>query len=99
MAGEDDPNGAATARGGTPAAFGFVLALVALAGLWLDRAVVHSGAEAAAVAAAVAGMGVVLSVAGWRAARASGASGRGALVCAFLGALVLAGAVAVLVVA
>ena len=36
------------------------------------------------------------SLIGWRAARASGASGRGPLVCALLGAVMLVGAVVLL---
>lgn len=85
------------ARGGTAAAFGFVLALAALAGLWFDRAVVHSGAEAAIAAAAVAAAGIAASAFGLRAARADGRSARGAMACIGLSVAVLVLALAPLV--
>ncbi len=84
-------------RGGAAAAAGLVLSLLGLFGLWLDAVAVHSGAEAAIAVGVVTFAGLLLSLAGWRAARRSGANGRGALVCVLLGAVVLATAVVVLV--
>jgi hypothetical protein len=96
--GDGAASGAPVATGGTPSAAGLLLALVAMAGLWLDRAVVHSGVEAAVLAAAVAGGGLALAVLGWRAGRARGARGGGALAAAGLAAFALALAVIQLVV-
>lgn len=92
--GDGGASGAPAEAGGTPAATGLVFALVALAVLWLDRAVVRSGVEAAVLAAAVAGVGLALALHGWRAGRASSARGGGALAAAGLAALALALAVA-----
>jgi hypothetical protein len=92
--GDGGASGAPAAAGGTPAAAGLVLALVALAGLWLDRAVVHSGVEAAVLAAAVAGVGLAFALLGWRTARASGARVRGPLATATFVAFALGLAVA-----
>jgi hypothetical protein len=93
----DDARGAPTSNGGVAAGFGLVLTLLAGCGLWVGMVFHHGDREYLAVAAVLGLAGVLLSLVGRRAARANRASGRGALVCALLGAVVLAGAVVLLV--
>lgn len=93
----DDAAGVRPDPGGTLAAAGFVFALLALAALWLDWAYMHTGVEAALLAGAIAGVGLVLALVGWRAGWASGASGRGPAVAAIFGAFALALAAVLLV--
>ena len=92
----DDARGAPTSNGGVPAAFGIVLTLLAGCGLWVGTVIRDGDRRYLAVSAALALAGVILPLIGWRAARASGASGRGPLACALIGAVVLSGAVLLL---
>jgi hypothetical protein len=92
----DDARGAPTSNGGLAAGFGLLLTLLAACGLWVGM-VFHDGdPQYLAVSAVLALAGVVFPLIGRRAGRASGASGRGPLVCALLGAAVLLGAVVLL---
>jgi len=92
----DDARGAPTSNGGVAAALGLVLTLLAVCGLWVGVVIRDGDRRYLAVSAALALAGVVFPLVGWRAARASGASARGPLVCALLGVAVLVGAVVLL---
>ena len=83
--------------GGTLVAAGFVFTLLALVVLWLDWAYMHTGIEAALLAGAIAGVGLVLALVGWRAGRARGARGRGPVAAAVFAAGALALAAVLLV--
>lgn len=92
----DDGVAVRPGAGGVAAAAGLVLGLLAFVILWLDWAYTHTGAEAAAFAAAIAGAGVVLALLGWRAARSRSLRSRGAMGAAAVAALAVALAVAAL---
>jgi hypothetical protein len=79
------------------AAAGFVFTLLALAAIWLDWAYMHTGVEAALLAAAIAGVGLALALVGWRAGRARGARGLGPIATAIFAASALALAAVLLV--
>jgi hypothetical protein len=89
----DDARGVPTSNGGVAAGLGFVLTLLAACGLWVGTVFHHGDPQYLAVSALLGLAGAILPLIGWRAARASGAGGRGPLVCALLGAGVLVGAI------